>query len=149
MISRVANRRRGMNELDIMQLIQAFVISLIIYSFFYLRVLKAGEHKIDRVIRVTQKGSEPSPVDPHGTSASNGASQYRIRTMHITRIKSCASPSLKRGGKHYQNLASKPPLRKGANNVSHMNEGRTSSSNHFHTTCILSYPNIDVGHGQK
>lgn len=55
MISRVANRRRGMNELDIMRLIQAFVISLIIYSFLYLRVLKAGEHKIDRVIRVTLK----------------------------------------------------------------------------------------------
>ncbi|KAM7310363.1 uncharacterized protein ISCGN_007271 [Ixodes scapularis] len=55
MIRRIANKRRGMEEHDLHKLLQAFVITKIIYAFPYLRLKKAEEQKIDILIRHAYK----------------------------------------------------------------------------------------------
>uniref|UniRef100_L7M241 Putative tick transposon n=1 Tax=Rhipicephalus pulchellus TaxID=72859 RepID=L7M241_RHIPC len=55
MLSRIANRNRGLQEHDILRLIQAFVICRITYSTPYLHLRKCDIHKLDVLIRNVYK----------------------------------------------------------------------------------------------
>ncbi|KAH7953870.1 hypothetical protein HPB49_013298 [Dermacentor silvarum] len=55
MISRIANRNRGLQEHDIPRLIQAFVTRRITYSTLYLQLRKCCLHKLDVLTRNVYK----------------------------------------------------------------------------------------------
>lgn len=53
LLRRGTNRHRGMKEMDLCRLIQAFLISRIVYSFPYYHLRKSDKDKIEAIIRQT------------------------------------------------------------------------------------------------
>lgn len=62
MIRRVTNRRRGLKEDDALRLVQAFVISRIVYSAPYLQLLKKDIDQLDAIVRKATKLALGIPV---------------------------------------------------------------------------------------
>lgn len=62
MIRRITNRRRGLKEDDALSLVQAFVISRIVYSAPYLQLLKNEQEQLDVIIRKATKLALGIPI---------------------------------------------------------------------------------------
>ncbi|XP_075743717.1 uncharacterized protein LOC142802619 [Rhipicephalus microplus] len=62
LLKRIANRHYGMKENNMIRLVQAFVISRIVYVIPYLRLQVAEREKIDRIIRRVFKQAIGLPI---------------------------------------------------------------------------------------
>lgn len=61
-LRRGTNRHRGMKEMDLCRLIQAFLISRIVYSFPYYHLRKSDKDKIEAIIQQAYKWALGLPV---------------------------------------------------------------------------------------
>ncbi|KAG0438027.1 hypothetical protein HPB47_017182 [Ixodes persulcatus] len=62
MISRVSNRRRGLKEEDLTRIVQALLVSRIMYATPYLNLTLANRKKIDTMIRKAYKAALGLPI---------------------------------------------------------------------------------------
>lgn len=101
LISRIANRHRGMKEENLLRLVQAFVVSRVVYVVPFLNMLTSEKEKVDRLMRRAYKQALGIPITTSTeTFAAMGLHNSVDELIEAQRIAQAERLSRSRTGRH-------------------------------------------------